>query len=384
MDEDSSPPPLEFVIFSSTCTIDKNNENEESSACASSVSDFKDDFSVKFSEKSSINKDPILTASTSRTDLFNTFGTSGTQSDLIDNNSSNNRSRLRNYNEGKRIADSPYQSRSAPDIYNTSMQTDFCTKSLGGIPRGSAFPIQSAISFRSEPGKITNQRLAKENFLVDDHDVDLPPDPPLKSILVPQTNQNRTPQVQFSTVEIRRYERILGDNPSCSAGPSISIGWKYDHEQTSVQLIDEYEYRRTRRLERSDMALSKDERFQLLLNLGYARKEISTSVRSNLKLKKKRRRTVHNLNILPLEEIIEGVSKKFSVMMKKRVSSKHLYEEWKELSSMTDNQSMGNEVSLSSNSRQSSFKNSATNISSSHEVSSGIQSQNDDEIIAYV
>ena len=393
MDDDPCPPPIEYVVFSSTSIIDNNNENEESSACASSVSDLKDELSVK----SPLNKDPILTASTSRTDLFNTFATYGTRSDPIDNNSSNNPSRLRNSNEGMRMADYEYQSRSAPDVYNTSMQTDFCTKSLGGISRARPCRLQSFNSFRSEPGKISNQCSTRANFSVDEHDEELPPDPPLKSILVPQTKLNRTPQVQFSTVEIRRYERILGDNPACPSGPSISIGWTFNDEETSVHLIDEYEYRRTRRLEGSDMTLSKDERFQLLLNLGYSRKEISTAVRSKLKIINKRRRTVHNLHILPVEEIIEGVSKKFSFMMKKRVSSKHLYKEWKDLS-MTDNQSKGNEASLSSISRQSSFKNSATknlktscmselaSRSSSHEVSSrnGKLSQLDDEIVAHV
>lgn len=34
-------------------------------------------------------------------------------------------------------------------------------------------------------------------------------------------------QVVFDSIEIREYERIVGDNPSCTRGPPISIGWSY-------------------------------------------------------------------------------------------------------------------------------------------------------------
>ena len=48
--------------------------------------------------------------------------------------------------------------------------------------------------------------------------------------------------VKFSSVEVRYYNRILGDNPACSMGPPLAIGWEYSEEQ--VMLIDQYEAER--------------------------------------------------------------------------------------------------------------------------------------------
>jgi hypothetical protein len=48
--------------------------------------------------------------------------------------------------------------------------------------------------------------------------------------------------VQFSIVEVRYYNRILGDNPACSIGPPLAIGWEYRREP--VMPIDQYEAQR--------------------------------------------------------------------------------------------------------------------------------------------
>ncbi len=399
--ESSTPPPMEFITFTVSSVSNHNNnpsgddEDDNQSAGASSISDLVDDFT----ERTSASKDPMFTTSTPTTHINTNYGTHDTSEGMLMDNTntashhtSNYSLRLSSHHSSRLQYYGRYQSLSFPDLFNSNSiptsqpqrqqqrqlhphNTD-CAKSLGIIkPRRSL-----DLSFCSDPGqgRLTPKgvqfstgpstkdiSICKQNK--DTSSSPVPTDPPLKSILVPQSRQTRTPQVKFSTIEIRSYERILGDNPSCSSGPSISIGWHYDPEKTCVQLIDEYEYRRTRRLEGSDMTLSKDQRFHLLVDLGYSRREISHAVRSNLKLKKKRRQTVNNLPIRPVEEIIEGVSKKFSVMMKKRISSKHLYDEWKGSAQEIDLQngrtrSSDNDVSRSSSSRRSSLK-SSTKIS---------------------
>lgn len=46
-------------------------------------------------------------------------------------------------------------------------------------------------------------------------------------------------RVSFKNIEIREYPRCLGENPSVSAGPPISIGWR--HNQSYVLDLDQYE-----------------------------------------------------------------------------------------------------------------------------------------------
>ena len=76
------------------------------------------------------------------------------------------------------------------------------------------------------------------------------------------------------------------------------------------------------------MVLTRTKRENLLIHLGYTRKEIIAAVRSNAKLKKKCRQTVNNLPILGVEEIWEGASKKVARMIRKRQGSKYLYTQW--------------------------------------------------------
>jgi hypothetical protein len=44
------------------------------------------------------------------------------------------------------------------------------------------------------------------------------------SIIIPRR------RVQFGNITIRNYERVMDDNPSCSCGVPVGIGWKYRPE----------------------------------------------------------------------------------------------------------------------------------------------------------
>lgn len=140
----------------------------------------------------------------------------------------------------------------------------------------------------------------------------------------------RKPKVSFSTVEVRHYERILGDNPGVSSGPPLSIGWNYYDDRTIQLSVDDYEYYQRPCHDESDMVLSRYERETILEALGYSEKEVAKAIRQNYKLKRNRRQTVNNLPVMGIEEVVETAKKSLSKILpgKKNRSSKKLLKEW--------------------------------------------------------
>ena len=61
------------------------------------------------------------------------------------------------------------------------------------------------------------------------------------SSLLSSTHLQKPPRsVSFDSIFVREYERVLGDNPACSNGPPISIGWQYKSKGSIP--VDWYEY----------------------------------------------------------------------------------------------------------------------------------------------
>lgn len=136
---------------------------------------------------------------------------------------------------------------------------------------------------------------------------------------------NRTRKIDFSTVEVRQYERILGDNPSCSSGAPVSIGWKFFQERTLCLPVDEYEYYHGHFRDECDMVLDRQEREALLYELGYSEKDLAKVVRENVKLKKNRRQTVNNLPLMKIEVAVESVTKKVTGAFRSKGKSMNKY-----------------------------------------------------------
>mmetsp|Transcript_4086 Transcript_4086/g.6430 ORF Transcript_4086/g.6430 Transcript_4086/m.6430 type:complete len:673 (-) Transcript_4086:101-2119(-) len=122
---------------------------------------------------------------------------------------------------------------------------------------------------------------------------------------VPEENKKR---VRFNAIQIRDYERIVGDNPSCTAGPPLSIGWKYG--TTTVIDVNSYEQARPYRKSSVRLILPREEREALLLNWGASFHDIVESVRGNIKVKNQRRQTVTNLGkVERIEEAFESATR---------------------------------------------------------------------------
>lgn len=141
---------------------------------------------------------------------------------------------------------------------------------------------------------------------------------------------SRSSRVKFSVLEIRSYERILGDNPSCSSGPSVGIGWRYDVESFTMG-VDRYERgRMPYRLEGPDIILSREEREELLADMGYNRGQIADAVRANVRSKNQRRQTINNLPAMRVEELVQTLVRRIKRRLGGRKGkSSDLYHSWK-------------------------------------------------------
>jgi len=140
-------------------------------------------------------------------------------------------------------------------------------------------------------------------------------------------------RVSFSILQIRTYETILGDNPSCSGGPSLALGWRYDPSHVTAH-IDDYERLRATLYgdydcRPEDLVLHRFEREAILLNTGYSRHDIAESVRGINKVKNRRRQTVHNLPVAWMEERMEVCRRTLRRVILKKERTRHLYDEWR-------------------------------------------------------
>lgn len=143
--------------------------------------------------------------------------------------------------------------------------------------------------------------------------------------------------VKFGNVNVRTYETIIGDNPACSSGPSLGIGWRYDpnhvnlpvdtYESSHQAAVDEENNRRY--LRPRELVIDRKERQEMLKSLGYRNPDFVKSVRSIVKAKSQRKQTVDNLKMAWAEERVEACAKMLGRMVNKRERSRHLYDKWK-------------------------------------------------------
>lgn len=134
--------------------------------------------------------------------------------------------------------------------------------------------------------------------------------------------------VQFNEIQIREYERTVGDNPSVTKGPPVSIGWNYKEKESKP--LEEYENTREERKNISNLVLSKRIRTEIILESGVSRKEMAAVVRQTNAAKNKRRTTVNNIGtITRAEELWESALRKVNRFVRRKKRDSVEYENWK-------------------------------------------------------
>ena len=206
----------------------------------------------------------------------------------------------------------------------------------GGVAGGQPhMPVEVVVPTPSDAGNVTDATAPASSV------------PNVSPMPMPQAKKSLKKQVSFSHLQIRTYETILGDNPSCTGGPSLSIGWRYNPEHFN-STVDEYESKQDNfyggeglRPQDIDLVLHRSERESILLKTGYTRQDLAEAVRKLNKAKNRRRQTVHNLPVMFFEEKAESFKRSAGRLFLSRQRTRHMYEDWKKSGSLVVSSSGG-------------------------------------------
>ena len=126
--------------------------------------------------------------------------------------------------------------------------------------------------------------------------------------------------VRFSTINIRKYNRVCGDNPGV-IGPPLALGWNY--YQTEPIEINSYEENRLRKGEESNILLTPNDRKQLLISewgytlieLCHYDRESASKREGQVNIQKIHKKTSRFRNMKKkLNSVLQLASSGFSVM----------------------------------------------------------------------
>ena len=152
----------------------------------------------------------------------------------------------------------------------------------------------------------------------------------------PQQHQANPKGVSFTVVEVREYPRILGDSPSVSSGPPISISWKYDEKATLSVPVEEWErIRDGDRRTKQEIRVPEDIRRAWLIDAGYSGFEMQRVINDIAKDKKHRRSSLDKSDLQDKAEAFAEIAKRKLVRaVGRKPSSGALYKQWKRSSDL--------------------------------------------------
>eukprot|EP01083_Nonionella_stella_P096993 272667_1 len=129
------------------------------------------------------------------------------------------------------------------------------------------------------------------------------------SMITPISEEKAT-HVSFTDVMVREYDVTVGDNPSCSFGPPISLGWSFKSE--SCVSLEEYEskHEQHRRTSKELIIDSACRNGILTEQAGISQKEIEHAMKIVEKVRQDRAMTEIFLPLARVEEVSQSFKRK--------------------------------------------------------------------------
>jgi len=142
------------------------------------------------------------------------------------------------------------------------------------------------------------------------------------------SNKMRRNSVSFHSVDVREYDRTVGDHPSCRSGPPLSLDWSYSKKYEKK--LDEFELERSNERDKSNFYMNKYKRRNLLSHQwGHTEEELKEARRSTKKMQRQRSMTQVLLPLHLAEELLIGMKN----LLKKKKNRGHMESDnWSDLS----------------------------------------------------
>ena len=120
--------------------------------------------------------------------------------------------------------------------------------------------------------------------------------------------------VTFHLIQIRQYQWSIGDNPSVSSGPALSLSWNYFPERTIEIPLEEYESKRPLRRNRIQMIIPRTTREDILkYECGLSNAEIANSVKDILTIKDGRLNSIRRSQRKPKLETCKSMFRRIMI-----------------------------------------------------------------------
>eukprot|EP00542_Grammatophora_oceanica_P015905 CAMPEP_0194036700 /NCGR_PEP_ID=MMETSP0009_2-20130614/9067_1 /TAXON_ID=210454 /ORGANISM="Grammatophora oceanica, Strain CCMP 410" /LENGTH=302 /DNA_ID=CAMNT_0038678569 /DNA_START=117 /DNA_END=1025 /DNA_ORIENTATION=+ len=125
----------------------------------------------------------------------------------------------------------------------------------------------------------------------------------------PGVQKRRSSKVGFGDIKVREYTQTIGDHPSVSYGPPITLDWHY--EEKDDMTLDDYELARAPRRSLRDMCMNYYQRKNRLMALyGHSEAELKQAKRDAERMQRQRAVTKAFLPWSMLEDAVESAARK--------------------------------------------------------------------------